>query len=407
MRSFEKYFYLFVGSMLIDTMNSARPRVQRNPLVFFDISIDGEPAGRIMMKLRSDVVPRTAENFRSLCTGERGIGTLGKPLHFKGTRFHRAVPQFMIQGGDIVNDNGTGSESIYGPEFPDENFKLKHDTGMLSMANTGRPNTNGSQFCITTIPCYQLDGTNVVFGEVLAGLGIVREIQRYGDCDSGTPSVECLIYNCGEIHTNDWNVCCSDGTADRLPEFPADCRGKELHRVDQLMSSIRDVKGTGNSHFGEGRYKSAIWKYRKCLRYLNHIYELIDNMMDDDVKEQFHEIRATFALQCNLNLAACYMKTGDYKASVNHCSYVLRRDPRNEKALYRRGQANYALHNYDDALKDLRQADKVCPNNKAVHKLLDEVRLANKNYTDVQKQRLSKFFRDQKEADTDYEITDN
>ncbi|XP_075982050.1 cyclophilin 40 [Anticarsia gemmatalis] len=391
--------------MLINNMSSD-PRTQRNPLVYLDISIDGEPAGRVVIKLRSDVVPKTAENFRALCTGEKGNGVNEKPLHYKGTKFHKAISQFMIQGGDIISDDGSGGESIYGPTFEDENFRLKHEPGVLSMANSGCKNTNGSQFCITTVPCPHLDGTNVVFGEVLAGLGIVKEIQRYGDAESGRPAVECLIEDCGEIITSEWDVRCRDGTADRLPEYPEDCTDEPIS-VDQLMSSIRDVKNTGNCHFGESRYKAAARKYHKCLRYLEHACQPIDDIKDIDLKEQYQEIRTTYVIQCNLNLAACYMKIEDYRSSVKYCSEVLELDPRNEKALYRRGQANYALKNYDDALMDLKQADKVSPNNKAVHKLLDEVRITNKSYNEIQKQRLSKFFRDQKEAAAYLEIADN
>lgn len=169
-----------------------------NPQVFLDISIDGAPAGRLIFELFADVVPKTAENFRALCTGEKGMGRKGKPLTYKGSSFHRIIPDFMCQGGDFTAGNGTGGESIYGGTFADENFQCKHDkSGLLSMANAG-PGTNGSQFFITTTVTPWLDGKHVVFGELKEGLEVLREMEARGS-RSGKPAANVVIADCGEI----------------------------------------------------------------------------------------------------------------------------------------------------------------------------------------------------------------
>ena len=154
--------------------------------------------GRIVFELYNEVVPKTAENFRALCTGEKGNTKSGKPLHFKGTIFHRIIPGFMCQGGDFTNFNGTGGESIYGAKFADENFQVKHTkTGLLSMANAGK-NTNGSQFFITTAVTDWLDGAHVVFGEVVEGYDVVQKVEKLGS-RSGTPSKEVKVTDCGQL----------------------------------------------------------------------------------------------------------------------------------------------------------------------------------------------------------------
>lgn len=161
------------------------------PRVFLDIVADGEPLGRIEIELRSDIVPKTAENFRALCTGELGYG-------YKGSTFHRVIPDFMCQGGDFTNHNGTGGKSIYGSRFDDENFVLKHSgPGVLSMANAG-PNTNGSQFFLCTIKTDWLDGKHVVFGSVVNGMDVVRQIERLGS-RSGATTQRIEVADCGQL----------------------------------------------------------------------------------------------------------------------------------------------------------------------------------------------------------------
>jgi cyclophilin family peptidyl-prolyl cis-trans isomerase len=162
-----------------------------NSVVFLDITINNNYIGRIEIELHNDITPLTAENFRSLCVGDKGYT-------YKGCNFHRVIPNFMLQSGDITNFNGTGGMSIYGRSFKDENFVLKHTgPGILSMANSG-PNTNSSQFFITTVATPWLDGGHVVFGRVINGLNVVKTIETYGS-QSGQTNGNITIVNCGQL----------------------------------------------------------------------------------------------------------------------------------------------------------------------------------------------------------------
>ncbi|KAI9182977.1 peptidylprolyl isomerase protein [Blastocladiella emersonii ATCC 22665] len=172
----------------------------KNPKVFFDIAVGGAKAGRVTFELFADKVPRTAENFRALCTGEKGIGKSGKALHYKNSIFHRIIPGFMAQGGDFTHGSGIGGESIYGTKFDCEKpgLALKHTSrGLLSMANAG-PNTNGSQFFITFTQTPWLDGRHVVFGKVIEGEKVLDALEKVGS-DSGKVKVPVQILESGEI----------------------------------------------------------------------------------------------------------------------------------------------------------------------------------------------------------------
>ncbi|XP_043917984.1 peptidyl-prolyl cis-trans isomerase D isoform X2 [Protopterus annectens] len=349
------------------------------------IECTDDSVGRVVLELFADIVPKTAENFRALCTGEKGNGpSTGKPLHFKGCPFHRIIKKFMIQGGDFSNHNGTGGESIYGAKFEDENFHYKHDcAGLLSMANAG-PNTNGSQFFITTVPTPHLDGKHVVFGQVLKGMGIVKMLENADVKEESKPVKPCIIADCGELKEgDDWGIAATDGTGDEHPDFPedSDC---DLKDVEKVISIAEDLKNVGNILFKSQNWQLAKQKYAKALRYV----ECSKEVVDESQQKKLHPISIT----CHLNLAACKLKLLDWPGAIDSCTEALDMDPANAKALYRRGQGWQGLKDFEQALADFKKAQEIAPGDKAINAEIIKIKQKVNEEREREKKAYAKMF---------------
>ncbi|KAB1214663.1 Peptidyl-prolyl cis-trans isomerase CYP40 [Morella rubra] len=331
--------------------------VNTNPRCYLDISIGGELEGRIVVELYKDAVPKTAENFRALCTGEKGIGpNTGVPLHYKGVCFHRIIKGFMIQGGDISAGDGTGGESIYGLKFEDENLELKHERkGMLSMANAG-PNTNGSQFFITTTRTSHLDGKHVIFGKVIKGMGVVRSIEHVTTREGDIPTQDVTVVDCGEIPEGaDDGISNFFKDGDTYADWPADLDNKP-DEISWWMKAVDDIKGFGNEHYKKQDSKMALKKYRKALRYLDVCWE-----KENIDEEKSSSLRKTKS-QIFTNSSACKLKLGDLKGALLDTDFAMRDGEDNVKALFRQGQAHMALNDIDSAVQSFKKALELEPN---------------------------------------------
>ncbi|XP_053660571.1 peptidyl-prolyl cis-trans isomerase D [Anopheles marshallii] len=364
----------------------------RNPLVYLDVKIGQESVGRIVVELRADVVPKTAENFRALCTGEKGISPItGTRLHYKGTPFHRVKSLFMSQGGDIVNFNGTGCESIYGDTFEDENFTLLHEDGAVSMANLGKPHTNNSQFFITSGECPHLNGTNVVVGYVIRGGGIIGELERHSN-DEGHPIVPIVIEDCGQIAPGDnWRINDDDDEIDPLPPFPDDWnRFYDEFTADEMLQYLNAIRSVGNRYFKDDQFVRANRRYKKAERYYNFFTNLLNKVSP---RREIHRTLLTeFHLLNCLNQAVVQLRLKEYASVVYACDTVLSIDPDNTKALYRRGMANNELRNYEQAMADLRKALKRIPDDRLILNEYERTRKNLQEYTNQQRKAFAKMF---------------
>ncbi|XP_074295394.1 peptidyl-prolyl cis-trans isomerase CYP40-like [Silene latifolia] len=339
--------------------------MEANKKCYMDISIGGELEGRIVVELYNNVVPKTAENFRALCTGEKGISDIsGIPLHYKGLRFHRIVKGALVQGGDISSGGKSAGESIYGAKFDDENFELKHERkGMLSMVNFG-PNTNGSQFFITTTQAHHLNGKNVVFGRVIKGLGVVRSIEHVDIDLEGHPVLDIVIEDCGEIREGeDYGIINYFKDGDTYPDWPSDLDAK-TDDFSWWVNAVKCIKDFGNETFKKQDYKMAMRKYLKAMRYLDICWDM--DSLDGEKSATLRKMRC----QLYTNVAACKLKMGDIEGALWDTDLALRDDEENVKSHFRRGQAYNALLDIDAAAECFEKALELEPNDGTIKREL-------------------------------------
>lgn len=341
---------------------------------FFDITIGGKPAKeRVVMELFDEITPKTCQNFRELCTGNGGMSVEGTttPMSYKSSSFHRIIKGFMIQGGDFTNHNGTGGVSIYGEKFEDENFQLLCDKpGLLAMANAG-PDTNGSQFFITTVPTPHLNGKHVVFGRVVRGMNTVRRLENTPTGAQDVPQSPCLISDCGVLDDLPAEAAPPDG--DTFSDYPED--NEPAFTEGQTGEAGETIRQLGNQAFKSGRYEEAVEKYEKSIRYLAHIPS-----------------RQEALIACFNNLALCSTKLGEWKDAKASASEALRIDEKNAKALYRRGFASLQLNDFRSATEDLQKAYAIEPENPEIISALNQAKEKEKARTAKLAAGLKKMF---------------
>ncbi|KAH3683844.1 hypothetical protein WICPIJ_005218 [Wickerhamomyces pijperi] len=374
-----------------------------NPKVYFDISISSKPIGRIVFELFSDKAPKTCENFLHLCKGDKANKD-GEPLSFKGNHFHRVIKNFMIQAGDITfaNDHideehvGRGGESIFGDKFEDENleestFATIHN---LAMANSG-PNTNGSQFFINTYPSPHLNGKHTVFGRVVHGKSVVRSVEKLDVNDKSNPFEPVKITDCGEwseeMGVPLYNACDEPTTAgDVYEEYPDDDTHFDKDNTVEAYEAVVKIKDSGAVFFKSKDTRKAWLKYLKTLRYINEFIPDFDSQPEYEPKFQDLKIK-TYS---NLSLVAYQL--GDYKKSLLYSNYLLESDKLTAKdkakGHYRRGLALQGMKNYDEALTNFKECQKLNPEDKAVPGKIETVEKLIEEAKEKEKKKYAKFF---------------
>ncbi|KAF9077749.1 40 kDa cyclophilin [Rhodocollybia butyracea] len=369
----------------------------KRPITYFDISIGGSPIGRVIFSLYADLVPKTAENFRALCTGEKGVGNAGKPLHYKGSAFHRVIKGFMCQGGDFTMGNGTGGESIYGEKFEDEAFLVNHSKPfLLSMANAGA-NTNGSQFFITVAETPHLDNKHVVFGEVIRGKSIVRQIENFPTSSGDAPTSPIVITECGEISPDDPSLTEVPVGVDGDPyeDYPDD----DDHNVSNPQTALeiaQAIREVANKSFKEGKTDLALAKYQKSIRYLD-VHHILPDDAPPELADSYKALLAPLLLNSALAAVRAQPSSSSnaeiaVKSATRALTALELNNADKAKALYRRALAHALLKGDDAAEQDLIEASKLVPEDQAIAGELTRVKNRKKEKRDKEKKAYKKMF---------------
>lgn len=389
-----------------------------NPKVFLDISISGEKIGRIVVELFEDKAPKSASNFYHLCEGDVNVG--GHNLTYKGNHFHRVIKNFMVQAGDIVfgsdqfekTDNiGKGGCSIYAAadewsendedtkshcygSFEDENMGEFTDVFYLAMANTGAPNTNSSQFFITTYPSPHLNAKHSIFGRVLKGKSVVRTME-YSDVDSdGFPKSSILIENCGKwdesMDVPLYNASNDPIGGDIYEEYPDDDKNFDPESFSESYKAANKIKESGTQLFKKKDFQGAFFKYRKALRYVN---EYIPDM---DVDEELSVKFTVLKMKLYLNISLVLFNLKKYDSAITHATYLLEMEKvptlDKAKAYYRRGNCYRAKNRLEEALKDYKNCKENNPDDKVIDQKIESVENLLEERKEKTRKNIAKFF---------------
>lgn len=377
------------------------------PFAYLDISIGGVAKGRIVLELYDDLAPKAAENFLNICKTTK-TDQDGNPITYKHNYFHRALKNFVIQAGDIVNCKkdmkymtekaGTGNVStleggLFGLENTDEPIDGPF---MLCTANTD-PTANGSQFFITTYAQPHLTGKHTVFGKVKHGKSIVREIERVNSDKNNFPLEEemVLIENCGEwdesMDIPIYNACYDQIGGDIYEEYPDDDENIDKESSELVYNASTKMKESGTLLLKQGRKKDALFKYVKCLRYI------MEYIPDEEQEPEWFVKYYDMKKKLYLNVSLVNLQLPDYKRTIDYATYLLDMDNLTDqdkgKGFYRRGLAYSRSNKFSEAIKDLKQAEELVPSDETIKKELANAESLLANKKDQEKSRYAKFFK--------------